>query len=130
MGLLVDTSVLVDFFRGVSNDKTTVLARCLAAGVAPATAPIIVQEILQGVRHERDADITREDMATFDQLPVPDYNLHHRAARLFREFSRSGVTSSTVDALIIATALEHRCDLLTRDRVQARLAEFAGVLLA
>lgn len=130
MGLLVDTSVLVDFFRGVANEETDVLAGLLEEGIAPATAPIIVQEVLQGSRHERDVDLIKESLAAFDQLPAPDYDLHRRAARLFREFRRVGTTSSTVDTLIVMTALEHRCDLLTRDVVQRRLAEFAGVPLA
>ena len=127
MGPLVDTSVLVDFFRNVSNEETDFLARLLSDGVAPATAPIVVQEILQGCRTARDVDIVQQDLATFDWLPPPDYDLHRRAARLFREFRRGGVTSATVDTLIVAMAIQHRCDLLTRDAVQRQLAEFAGV---
>ena len=130
MGPLVDTSVLVDFLRSVSNEETEVLARLLADGIAPATAPIVVQELLQGCRTAHDVDVAQQDLANFDQLPPPDYDIHRRAARLFREFRRGGVTSSTVDALIVATALHHRCDLLSRDAVQKKLADFAGVSLA
>ena len=130
MGPLVDTSVLVDYFRGVANPETAAVDKLLAEGLAPATTPIIVQEVLQGYRHERDVEIAKEDFALFDQLAAPSYDLHRRAARLFREFRRTGVTSSTVDTLIVMTALDHRCDLLTRDVVQKRLAGFAGVPLA
>jgi len=130
MGPLVDTSVVVDYLRGVDNEETAALDDLLAEGLAPATAPIILQEVLQGYRNEREADVARASLAIFNQLPAPAYDVHRRAARLFREFRRSGTTSSTVDALIVTMALEHRCDLLTRDVVQKRLAAFAGVPLA
>src|SRR5262245_61472193 len=130
MGPLVDTSVLVDYLRNVANPQTTILHRLLRTGIAPAPAPIILQEVLQGYRHERDVEIAKAGLAFFVQLPLPDYDLHRRAARLSREFRRAGTTSSTVDALIVMLALAHRKDLLTQDAVQSRLAEFAGVRLA
>jgi predicted nucleic acid-binding protein len=130
MALLVDTSVLVDYFRNVRNDETQILDELLASGMAPSTAPVILQELLQGYQLERDADIARRDLDMFEQLPPAGYDIHRRAARLFREGRRRGLTSSTVDALIVAMAIEHRCDLLTRDATQKRIAAFAGVPLA
>lgn len=130
MGPLVDTSVLVDYFRNARNEETRVLDELLATGTAPSTAPIVVQELLQGYQLERDADVARKDLESFDQLPPPGYDVHRRAARIFRASRRQGLTSSTVDTLIVAMAIEHECDLLTRDAVQKRLAVFAGVPLA
>lgn len=130
MGPLVDTSVLVDYFRGAVNAETTTLDQLLEEGTAPAVAPIIVQEVLQGYQAERDADIARKSLLAFTELTPPGYDVHRRAARLFREGRRAGLTSSTVDALIVALAIEHRLPLLTRDAVQRRLAVYSGVPLA
>jgi predicted nucleic acid-binding protein len=130
MGPLVDTSVLVDYLRNASNVETDTLDALLDEGIPPVTAPVILQEVLQGYRLERDVEAAKAGLVFFELLPPPDYDLHRRAARLYREFRRAGTTSSTVDALIVMMALAHRCDLLTRDAVQRRLAEFAGVGLA
>jgi predicted nucleic acid-binding protein len=88
---------------------------------------VIVQEVLQGYQAERDADLARKSLAAFAQLAPPGYDVHRRAARLFREGRRAGITSSTVDALIVAVAIEYDLPLLSRDDVQRRLARFAGV---
>lgn len=130
MGPLVDTSVLVDYFRGTANAETATLDQLLAEGTAPAVVPVIVQEVLQGYQVERDADLARKSLSAFAALPPADYDVHRRAARLFREGRRAGITSSTVDALIVAAAIEHSLPLLTRDAVQRRLAVFSGVPLA
>ena len=127
MDPLVDTSVLVDYFRGSVNAETEMLDWLLDQGTAPSITPVIVQEVLQGYQAERDADAARKSLAAFDELSPPGYDVHRRAARLFREGRRSGLTSSTVDALIVAIAIEHDLALLTRDTVQRRLAVFAGV---
>src|SRR5689334_24601579 len=115
MGPLVDTSVLVDYFGGTKNDETRVLDSLLAQGLAPATTPIVVQELLQGFRSRRDVEIARRDLSFFTQLPAPDYAVHEHAAQLHRELRAAGTTITTIDALIVAVALEAGCDLLTRD---------------
>ncbi len=130
MALLVDTSVLVDFFNGVTNDETRMLRQLVRNAFQPATTPIIVQEVLQGFRDEREAEAARLDLEHFRELPPPRYDTHRHAARLLRTFRRTGFTSSTVDTLIVAMAVEHHCDLMTRDSLQKRLAAFAGVPLA
>lgn len=127
MGPLVDTSVLVDYFRGADTGETALLDLLLEQGIAPAVTAVIVQEVLQGYQLERDADAARRSLASFDELPPPGYDVHRRAARLYREGRRAGITSSTVDALIVAVAIEHDRPLLSRDTVQRRLALFAGV---
>ncbi len=129
MGPLVDTSVLVDYFRGSANAETAMLDLLLEQGIAPSVTPVIVQEVLQGYQVERDSDAARKSLASFDEVPPPGYDVHRRAARLFREGRRAGITSSTVDALIVAVAIEYDLPLLSRDDVQRRLARFAGVTL-
>ncbi len=127
MAPLVDTSVLVDYFRGSVNAETEALDWLLSQGTAPAISPVIVQEVLQGYQTERDADVARKSLSAFHELPAAGYDVHRRAARLFREGRRAGLTSSTVDALIVAMAMDHGLPLLTRDLVQRQLAIFAGV---
>ncbi|HEU4340760.1 MAG TPA: hypothetical protein VFU31_04250 [Candidatus Binatia bacterium] len=46
---LVDTSVLIDYFSGINTRESAILDELLEQGPPPTTAPIIVQEYLQGL---------------------------------------------------------------------------------
>lgn len=130
MGPLVDTSVIVDAYRGVVTADVKALRHFLLDGPAPATGPIIVQEILQGFSDVDHYAAASEDLRAFEQLPAPTYALHQEAADLYRRGRRAGVTSSTVDVLVVAMARQAGRALLTSDRVQQRIADLAGVELA
>ena len=127
---LVDTSVLIDYFGGVDSRETEILDRLLEQGQPPATAPIIVQEYLQGLTDSEDFALARADLTNFQQLPLPDYQLHLRAAEFHIRMTRRGITVPTIDTLIVTMAEVAGCSLLTRDTRQKELARFLGVRLA
>lgn len=129
MGPLVDTSVLIDYFNGTASREADRLDQLLDRGPAPATAPLIVQEFLQGLRAP-DVSLATGALDHFTRLEPPSYAVHEAAATLARRFRASGRTSSTVDTLIVQMAMHHSLPLLTRDRLQADLARFARVRLA
>lgn len=126
-GPLIDTSVLVDYFTGRASPEADLLDRLLEDGPAPATAPIILQEFLQGLA-DGEVRAAREYLQRFTALPAPDYDVHERAAALHRKLRAAGFMSGTVDALIVATAKHARVPLLTSDRMQIRLCAEAGIL--
>jgi len=129
MGPLVDTSVLIDYFGGAQTREAAVLDRCFDEGIPPATAPVILQEFLQGFRAAAALDAARLVLTQFERLPAPTYDTHGGAAALHREARRGGDTIPTIDALIVQMALEARLPLLTADAHQRRLARMAGVEL-
>jgi len=129
-GALVDTSVLIDYFGGVANRESRVLDLLLEQGPPPATAPIIVQEYLQGLKEAAEFSLASEDLESFDRLPPPDYPEHVEAADSHVRLRRKGLTIPTVDTLIVTLALRANRPLLTRDRHQRDLARFVGVDLA
>lgn len=97
--LLVDTDVFVDHLRG---------ARPLRPGRHALSYSVVTRcELFAG----RNTDESAVDLllAPFRELPV-DRAVAERAGRLRRE---TGIR--TPDALIAATALEHRLGLLTRN---------------
>jgi predicted nucleic acid-binding protein len=130
MGPLVDTSVIVDAYRGVASPAVVALRGYLLDGPPPATTPIVVQEALQGARDDRDLQRIARQLSAFEPLAAPSYVLHEQAAEIFRRARRAGLTSSTVDVLIVAIAAVNRRPLLTSDVVQRRVAALAGVELA
>lgn len=129
MGPLVDTSVLIDYFGGSPTREADALDEMLASGEAPSTAPLIVQEFLQGFTRARDIDAARRWLDLFTALPPPGYDIHQLAATLRRTLRTRGYTTPTVDAAIVATARSAECALLTRDDHQRRLARLARVTL-
>ncbi len=126
-GPLIDTSVLIDYFGGIRNAETDALDRLLEEGPVPATAPVILQEFLQGFPVARDFERARRWLGLFDRLRTPDYEGHERAARLHLALRRKDLMSSTSDALIVTVAAMAARPLLTRDKLQLRLADQAGV---
>jgi predicted nucleic acid-binding protein len=129
MGPLVDTSVLIDYFGGARTREADVLDRCLAEGLAPAVAPVIVQEFMQGFSRPRDVARAQRYLEDFERVPAPGYETHEHAAALHRDLKRAGRTTPTVDSLIVAIAREYDRVLLTRDDHQRRLAAHCDVEL-
>ena len=130
MGPLVDTSVLIEYFGGARTREADVLDKCLASGIPPATAPVIVQEFLQGFLRPSLVDTATLYLSQFDRLPPPDYDTHAAAAALHRAGRRKGQTIPTVDSLIVEIARRNGVPLLTADAHQRLLARIADVELA
>ena len=129
-GPLVDTGVLIDYFGGFHNREREILDRLLAHGPPPATAPIIIQEYLQGLIRSEEFASARADLENFHWLPPPDYSRHLQAAEFHTRMRQRGVTVPTVDTLIVTMANAAGCSLLTRDARQRELARYLRVALA
>jgi predicted nucleic acid-binding protein len=130
VGPLVDTSVLIDYFGGARTREADLLEECFTSGLPPATAPIIVQEFLQGFLSPSLLETASLYLSQFDRVPAPDYETHAVAAALHRAGRRKGQTIPTVDSLIVGIARANGLPLLTRDGHQRRLARIADVILA
>ncbi|MCX7961212.1 MAG: PIN domain-containing protein [Burkholderiales bacterium] len=115
---LADTSVWVDFLRGVETARVSALKRLLAGDDIVGVAPIIVQEILQGADSEARFERWRRYFAGLAcYAPADPLEAHIAAARLYQACRRAGKTPrSSSDCLIARIAIEHRLVLLHDDR--------------
>ncbi len=116
--VLVDTSVWVDFLRGAPLPQVRALRDLLAGDTAVGTAPIILQEVLQGADSEARFDKWRR---YFDDLwcyvPAHPVQTHVAAARMYQTCRRAGKTPrSSNDCLVAQIALENGLALLHNDR--------------
>jgi len=124
-GLVVDTSVWIDFFAG---RPVPALEEGLAQG-AVALAPIVVAELVSGARREQQrkliADLLRD-------LPVHATPVEHwiRVGDLRRRLAEKGVAVSTPDAHVAQCALDRDSLLLTRDDVFRKIAKVTSLRLA
>ena len=114
--ILVDTSILIDYFRGIENKaiKTfnTVLDRSLPFGINQ----LIYLEVLQGSRTEKDYKTLKKylDTQVFFELNKGK-DSYAEAAEMYLKLRKKGITVSTIDCLIAMVAIENDLFLLHND---------------
>jgi predicted nucleic acid-binding protein len=116
--VLVDTSVWIDFLRGSPTPQVAALESLLEGEDLVGTAPIILQEVLQGADSPRRFEQWRREFSgLMCYLPLDPIDSHVEAARLYAACRRAGRTPrSSNDCLIARIALEHDLVLLEDDR--------------
>ena len=114
---LVDSSVWIDYFRGVTSPETDKLDALLGTE-ALLTGDLIVAEVLQGFSAESEFNTARQLMTTrlsVVSLVGPDNAV--QAARNYRALRAQGVTiRKTIDTLIATYCIENGVSLLFSDR--------------
>lgn len=115
--VLVDTTVWIDLLRGREAAPVSLLKRLLQAGEA-ATAPVILQELLQGASNPENFERLRKHFAALPLLePKPRGATRVAAAGLYARCRWRGLTPrSPHDCLIAQLAIEHGVPLLHDDR--------------
>ena len=115
--IIVDTSVLIPFFRG-DEAKPAARMREIEEQLVPFSIPsICCQELLQGARDLREWKLLARYLETQDLLPVRDpWDTHSAAARIYFDCRRRGISiSSSIDCLSAPRVLENAGILLHDD---------------
>lgn len=114
--ILVDSSVWIDYFRGVPSRPTDRLDALL--GEEPvAIGDLMLAEVLQGFVRERDFDRALALLAPVPVIVIGGANLAVQAARNFRTLRSLGVTvRKTIDTMIATRCIESALPLLYADR--------------
>lgn len=125
--IVVDSSVWIDYFNGVSSQETALLDALL--GIEPVvTGDLILTEVLQGFRNRHDA---RRALAALDTLlfePMVGRDIALASARNDRFLRGKGVTvQKTIDMLIATFCMANSHSLLHSDRDFDAMAEHLGL---
>ena len=114
--ILVDSSVWVDYFRGVDTAEADRLDTFL--GVEQViTGDLILTEVLQGFVSEREFNQGRKLLASLPTIPLVGEEIAVQAARNFRKLRTLGITiRKTIDTLIATSCIEKEISLLYSDR--------------
>ena len=114
--ILVDSSVWIDYFRGVSTPQSDRLDGLLGADPL-ATGDVILAEVLQGFTRDREFDVALRLMTSLTIVEVGGAQNAIQAARNFRALRLRGVTvRKTIDTLIATRCIEDGHSLLYSDR--------------
>jgi predicted nucleic acid-binding protein len=114
--VIVDTTVLVDYFQGARNAETDWLDVALEHQRLGLT-DIILCEVLQGVRDDVAAKAVERELAKLVVFETGGVALARDAARNYRTLRGRGHTvRKTIDCLIATFCLREQHSLLHRDR--------------
>ena len=114
--ILVDSSVWIDFFRGKDTPQVERLD-VLFAQERIAVGDLIVTEVLQGFRSERDFNQARKTLEIFEFVDLGGSDIAVKAAKNFRTLQSLGFTvRKTIDTIIATKCIEAGYSLLHADR--------------
>lgn len=126
--VVVDTSVWVDFLRGVDSDEASVLSHLIVTGQEVALTDLTFTELLQGVKSDDDAEMLAEELKAFRVVRLGSLDDFELAATMFRATRNQGKSvRKTIDCLIAAVCVRSEADLLHKDVDFDRLAEVSSL---
>jgi predicted nucleic acid-binding protein len=124
---IVDTTVWIDFFHGTDTPEVRELQRLIEAAEDVCVCGVILTEVLQGIREDKDHAEASAAFESFLFLPMTQRTFL-KAADLYRTLRRKGVTiRNAVDCMIASVAIEHDIPLLHNDRDFDAIAAFGGL---
>lgn len=123
-GVVVDTNVWIDFFKG---RKVTALEDALKQG-SVALPPLVLAELISGAKRSKDRAALTE---LFKDLPLHETPFDHwvRVGDLRRHCIEAGLSVSTPDAHVAQCAIDRDALLLSRDDIFARISKFSALRL-
>ena len=114
--ILVDSSVWIDFFRGTGTPQVDRLDS-LFEKERILVGDLIMTEVLQGFRTERDFNQGRRTLDTFLFVELGGFDIAVQAAKNFRALRVLGFSvRRTIDTIIATWCIENGLSLLHADR--------------
>lgn len=113
--ILVDSSVWIDYLRGVETAQAAKLDELL--GIAPvAIGDLMLAEVLQGCVTDREFNDARRTLAALDLVIIGGEDVAIEAARNYRRLRERGITvRKTIDTLIATRCILSDHELLHAD---------------
>lgn len=114
--ILVDTSVWIEYLKGTIDSRTNFLNFQIANGYPILTCPVIIQELLQGIRADADYERLKSNLLCYAILETDPVKAAIGSADLFRALRKKGITiRKSNDCLIAYHAIAHSVPLLHND---------------
>jgi hypothetical protein len=125
--ILVDTSVFIDFFNGKNSKLSELLIKSIETSEDICTCGLIMTEILQGIRSDKEYDRIRNILSGLLYLPITK-NIFIHASSIYRDIRKHGKTiRSPIDCIIAAICIEHEIELLHNDKDFDNIAQYTSL---
>jgi predicted nucleic acid-binding protein len=114
--ILVDTSVWIDYFKGVETQESNLLDIALINDEV-SIGDLILLEILQGFRSDKDYKTAKAHLLALNQFCMLSPDIALKAAENYRILRKKGITiRKTADVIIATFCISNRIPLLFADR--------------
>ncbi len=114
--ILVDSSVWIDYFRGIPTPETDRLDASLGTELL-VTGDLILTEVLQGFGSDHDFNQGKKLLTSLPVVELVGGDIAIQAARNLRILRAQGITiRKTIDTLIATSCIEKGLALLYSDR--------------
>ena len=114
--IMVDSSVWIDYFNGISTWQTDLLDNYLS-NVPLIVGDLILTEVLQGFRSNKDYETAKELLGALPFRQIGGYNVALQSAHNYRLLRKAGVTvRKTIDIIIATFCIMEGLALLYSDR--------------
>ncbi len=114
--ILADSSVWIDYFNGRTSPETDALDTLLGQQLI-LTGDLILAEVLQGFRREKDYRIALELFEAIELRNLAGRDIALQAAKNYRALRAKGITPrKTIDMIIGTYCIAHDIPLLHADR--------------
>jgi predicted nucleic acid-binding protein len=125
--VLVDTSAIIDYLRENDNEAALAFQYILDNNIPFGINSLIYQEVLQGVKTEKDFVKLKKYLETQIFYSLKDEKESYAsAAKIYFQCRKKGITiGSTIDCLIAQTAIENNLFLLHNDSDFDRISKVA-----
>ncbi len=114
--VLVDTTVWVDLFSGLTTPQVIVLESLILKREDICLCGVILTEVLQGIRDDKEHAKTQAIFSNLLYLPMIRETFL-LAAHIYRSLRARGITiRNSIDCMIAAVCIENKVALLHHDR--------------
>ncbi len=114
--ILVDSSVWINYFNGISTWQTDLLDHHLS-NTPIIIGDLILTEILQGFRSNTDFETAKNFLSALQFRQIGGYNVAIQSANNYRILRKAGITvRKTIDIIIATFCIIEGLTLLHDDR--------------
>ena len=114
--ILVDSSVLIDYFNGKENWQVEKLDEILGKEIV-ITGDYILVEVLQGFKKDKDFNIAKSVLNSFPCFNMLGEELAVKCAGNYRKLRKKGITvRKTIDVIISTFCIDNDILLLHNDK--------------
>ena len=125
--IIVDSSVWIDYFNLKSTPQTDILQDLLGSQML-GIGDIILTEVLQGFKSDRDFRLAQTRMAAFHAFEMLGVDNAIRSARNYRRLRKRGITiRKTTDVIIATFCIRSNHELLYADADFEPFVEHLGL---
>lgn len=127
--IVADTSVWIDYVKGIDASHTNILDHELIYNRV-VTGDIIIAEFLQGFKNDREYLIAKQIMDNLEYRDFLGKEIAIQAANNYRKLRKHGITvRKTIDVIIATFCIENGLPLIHNDRDFDPMEEILGLIV-